>query len=242
MKFWIENPKIILDDYSSIIPTGNMDRIQQLNAISRLCLYYIILASLFVENKNYIAIPLFVLIITIIIYYIHKYDKNNTGSYKTKYMSNSDDDNYDDKNNVSVGYYDSDNKIVFPKHQSSTGFKYNANELLEYNKNMCRKPTRDNPFMNPTIDDLGTEYNVEACNVDDDDIKESIQQKFNTDLYRDINDLFDIKNSQRTWYAVPVRGIPNDQPGFANWLYGDVGTCKTDQTKCMQYDDLRFRR
>ena len=31
------------------------------------------------------------------------------------------------------------------------------NEILEYQQNACRRPTKDNPFMNPPVTDFGKE-------------------------------------------------------------------------------------
>ena len=118
---------------------------------------------------------------------------------------------------------------------------YTANELLEYQKNTCIKPTSDNPFMNPPITDFNKENIPSACNADDDEIKDIIENKFNENLYRDIDDLFDNKNSQRVWYTIPTPSVPPDQPAFANWLYKNVGTCKTNQNMCLRYEDLRYK-
>ena len=73
-------------------------------------------------------------------------------------------------------------------------------------------------------------------------IKENIERGFNADLYRDINDLYDTKNSQRIWYTTPVTSIPNDQEGFAKWLYKVDKVCKNDQSGCLRYEDLRYKR
>ena len=81
--------------------------------------------------------------------------------------------------------------------------------------------------MNPPVTDFDRENIPEACN---------------TDLYRDLNDLFDTKNSQRTWYTTPSTAIPNDQEGFANWLYKTDQICKVNQGTCLRYEDLRFKR
>ena len=42
--FWIKNIKILPDKYWEVIPTKNMTRIEQLNALTRLIIYYILLS------------------------------------------------------------------------------------------------------------------------------------------------------------------------------------------------------
>lgn len=118
---------------------------------------------------------------------------------------------------------------------------YSANELLEYEKKTCRIPIKENPFMNPPVTDFNTEFNPSACNVDDEDIKTNIETNFNDNLYRDMSDLWDVKNSQRIWYTIPTPSVPPDQPGFANWLYNTEGPCKTNQYMCLRYEDLRYK-
>ena len=67
-------------------------------------------------------------------------------------------------------------------------------------------------------------------------------EEFNKNLFRDVNDLYEKENSQRTYYSTPSTTIPNDQKSFAEWCYGIPETCKTNQQKCLVYDDLRYSR
>lgn len=87
------------------------------------------------------------------------------------------------------------------------------------------KPTNDNPFMNIALDDYLK--NPKRCSQKiTSSVKKDIQKKFNNNLYKDINDVFSRKNSQRQFYTVPVTTIPNNQEEFSKWLY-DIGpTCK----------------
>ena len=96
--------------------------------------------------------------------------------------------------------------------------------------------------MNIPVTDFGKENIASASNAYDEDIAEDIEKYFNTDLYRDNTDLYDTKNSQRIWYTTPVTSIPNDQGGFANWLYKTKDVCKVNQGSCLRYEDLRFKR
>jgi hypothetical protein len=79
-----------------------------------------------------------------------------------------------------------------------------------------------------------------ACNSDDEDIKQNMDLKFNEDMYHDIEDVFDKKNSQRQFFTV-AHTIPNDMEAFANWCYKFPPTCKTNQERCLRYEDLRMK-
>lgn len=111
-------------------------------------------------------------------------------------------------------------------------------------KKKCRKPTKDNPFMNPSVNDYGTDnYDVQAANVDDEDIKDDIKMSFSEDLFMNAEDLFDKKNSERQFFTIPSK-VPPNQKDFAEWCYGYGArpSCKVDQGTCLKYEDLRYAR
>ena len=158
---------------------------------------------------------------------------------------------------MEVGSIDSDGTMLFDKvtnnsqsnnsqlsmnSLSSMNSLFSVNELEDYRKNTCRKPTKDNPFMNPDI----TEYNngdpPGACNLDDEDIKDDMRVNFNHDLFRDVDELWERKNSQRQFYTTPNTSIPNQQKEFAEWCYKIPKICKEDNVNCLRYEDLRYKR
>lgn len=257
-KFWLENPSVLITDnnYVKFFPTSEMTRIEQLNAITRLCLYYVILLLILGKSNEYLSLPIIIIIFVIIIYTIYrndyqgKYEDFVTRKLKKK---NKDKSVLDNSDVLESGYYDGNGKLVLGRKYNASEqslidrkakdfVNYDFNEILEYEKNSCRKPTKENPFMNPPVTDFDKENIPSACNADDEDIKENQERYFNTDLYRDLSDLFDTKNSQRIWYTVPSTAIPNDQEGFANWLYKTDEICKVNQGACLRYEDLRFKR
>lgn len=90
---------------------------------------------------------------------------------------------------------------------------------------LCTRTTIDNPFMNPSIVDI--QYNSErpaACDLDK--VKDKVNDNFKQRVYKDVNDLWGTSYSAREFYTVPSTTIPNDQDGFAKWLYGSGPTCK----------------
>jgi hypothetical protein len=88
-------------------------------------------------------------------------------------------------------------------------------------------PTKDNPFMNILMDDYkNPERKITKNMVENKEVKEEINNKFEYNLYKDISDVYGKNNSQRQYYTNPITTIPNDQKNFAKWLYGKPKTCK----------------
>ena len=150
--------------------------------------------------------------------------------------------------NIESGYYDSDGNLITgslekpPSYRKNKSYPlYTLQEMDQYNEASCRIPTIDNPFMNPNVTDYGTGDHPVACNTSDDKIKNTIVDKFNSNLYRNIEDIWEIQNSQRQFYTIPSTSIPNQQKEFAEWLYKSPITCKEDN-QCLRYEDLRYKR
>lgn len=107
----------------------------------------------------------------------------------------------------------------------------------------CQMPTKGNPFMNVTMDDLmENRSRPGACPVSDPTVKKQMETDYNHDLMKDVEDLFDRSHSARQFYTMPSTTIPNDQTSFARWLYEGPPTCKENQLNCLKYEDIRFNR
>ena len=92
---------------------------------------------------------------------------------------------------------------------------------------ICSLSTVDNPFMNASVADYG--YNPDrpsACSITNDNVQDRVEDNFNARLFKDVGDLYGKMASQRQFYTMPNTKIPNDQTGFAEWLYGTGPTCK----------------
>ena len=106
---------------------------------------------------------------------------------------------------------------------------------------VCTPPTRNNPFMNVTVNEyLDNPTRPEACDYNE--VEETVEDNFNYNLYKDINDIWGKNNSQNRFVTNPSTTIPNDQGAFAKWLYDVPSTCKEDGEACMRYEDVRFNR
>ena len=77
---------------------------------------------------------------------------------------------------IKSGKYSSDNKLSLGTKEKPSEYLrerneslYTIDELADYEKNTCRKPTNDNPMMNPAITEFGAGDPPAACNADDDE-------------------------------------------------------------------------
>jgi len=80
--------------------------------------------------------------------------------------------------------------------------------------------------------------------ANDDDIKEQSRVFFNHELFRNVDDLWEKKNSQRQFYTLPNTQIPNNRESFMKWLYTQPknSICKQNTGACDRYGDLRQLR
>lgn len=95
----------------------------------------------------------------------------------------------------------------------------------------CVLPTRENPMMNPLAGDPDGQrifHDRPACSSTVPFIKEQSERlamlpvnnvELPDDIFMDMDDVFDKKNSARRFNTLPSTQIPNDQDAFAKWLY-----------------------
>jgi hypothetical protein len=128
---------------------------------------------------------------------------------------------------------------IVPKEQENS-----SDQIIEKITNTCSRPTEDNPFMNFTMFDRITENSdkLPACNVEEPEIKKEMEDYFDNNLYKDVSDVFNKRNSQRQFYTMPSTTVVNDQEGFAKWLYDSPQTCKENSEYCLRNEDLRAKR
>ena len=102
----------------------------------------------------------------------------------------------------------------------------NVNQESSDNDNdTCKKPTIENPLMNPLIGD-NTYDNKRACNIENNKILEKIDKKFCDRLFQNTSNIFNNRNNQRSFYTMPNSQVVNDQSAFANWLYNTPVSCE----------------
>lgn len=218
--FWYDDISIIWkrERLTEFFPTKDQTLEERLNSIVRLSLYSSIVLFYYHNNYKYLAIVIGTLLFTYFIY-INKSQNNLIKKEK-------------------------ETEQQLPQQTKSLN-KIESLESLENEK--CTVPTLDNPFMNVTMKDY---TNIDpqtgklidrppACDINDPKIKLQMDNMFNNNLYRDVNDLFGKFNSQRQFYTMPSTTIPSDRESFQKWLYLNPKTCKEDQDFCLKYEDIR---
>jgi hypothetical protein len=122
---------------------------------------------------------------------------------------------------IVMNYYEENNT----DDETYTNFEDGRNDGKKHNMK-CTKPTKQNPFMNVLMNEYSENpIREEACDVDK--VHKYVDKYFENNLYRSVDDMYNRDSSTRQYYTMPNTKIPNDQEGFANWLYGIEGkTCK----------------
>jgi hypothetical protein len=124
---------------------------------------------------------------------------------------------------LSYPIYEFDNK---ERNTAETFLKSNDIDIID-NK-PCTRSSVENPFMNPTIVDIGYKPDrPEACNIStNQNVKDLVKNNFDERVFKDYTDIWGRQHSSREFYTVASTTIPNKQGEFAEWLYGSAATCK----------------
>jgi hypothetical protein len=105
--------------------------------------------------------------------------------------------------------------------------KMNLVQSPTQEKSICYKPSADNPFMNVSyIDQNDFPNRPPACDGTRKSTKLEVKKLFDSGLYRDVDDIFHKKASDRQFYTTPSTTIPNDQRSFAEWCFKTAKTLK----------------
>ena len=271
--FWMSDLSVLFknDQYIRFIPTKEMSRVEQLNAIARFGIYLFILFMLMDRKDEWLYIPLIIIIMDIILYnlfelddmgkkkelnrirnlesekFLNDNDQNGNGDGNGNGNGNSDnnygDDDQNTKYKLEAGYYDSDGKLVIGEYRGPKGMKnginrlYSLDETREYRKNNCMRPTEDNPMMNLNVTNMNNDNIPVQCDQNDPTIQEEIKEAFNKNLMRDVDDIFEVQNSQRQFMPLN-HNIPNNQEAFAKWCYSGQDSCKINPMMCVRNNDI----
>lgn len=137
--------------------------------------------------------------------------------------------------------------IVLYKYQDNlykvTDKFLNDKNLKVVDKKICKKPTKNNPFMNPMMSDKLENEDYSACPSYTQPISEEVDELYDTSMYTNVDDIYNRNTGIRQFYTVPGNKIPNEQTVFANWLYNRGKSCKENNgIRCYDnlYRDLRI--
>ena len=102
--FWLNDLSILFNKnhFLEVIPFSNMRFNNKLNAIFRVSIYYFIIMTLIKKNLNNIVVPIFVGIVTIVLYNNYKRVHKITESNNNNNNSNLNNSNISSNNNSGV--------------------------------------------------------------------------------------------------------------------------------------------
>ncbi len=229
---WFNDPSILLhkEYLLEIWPQKTMTNYnQKMNAIVRLVILLSIIGSLITKSIRFMLIGLITLGIIFIIYK-QRADTENEGFANNMKVSNV---------NKNVG----DDALVDPvslethlkkDYQLGTSRNPFSNVLLpeiKYNKD--RRPAP--PSFQPDVAEDITEYTKSMVQKLNPTIKNTDKQ-----LFGSMTDKFYLDQSNRAFTSTPNTRIPNDQGAFADYLYGNMPSCRDgDGVACVQ-DNYRY--
>lgn len=203
--YWFHDLTTLTKNYMNIIPRMEMTYPQKVNSLIRLLIIVGIVLSIIYHNHLFLYIPVLGMLVTYTLYLFREQEfKTQLNTTPTKHHTQN--------NNKSLlnGFVDSTLIDKFEGYLDDV--KYT-------------QPDNDNPFMNPLPFD--NRKRKPATNTLNNKVKQSeVEVLFDYGNYRDVNDIFDKNNSKRQFFTMPWTTYPNDQGGFANWLYKTPPTCK----------------
>jgi hypothetical protein len=231
--FWINEPAILFNkDYIlQIWPTSKMSYEEKLNAISRLIIILTILGFILTTNKDMLLIGAVTLIV---IFTMYKMQKQKI----TKDTLNSSKEGFS-----GIDVKNQEETIINPDTLKS----YLKSEFMPVNKknplgNVLLTEIMDNPTRKPAPPSFNTEV-YEDINVTTKKMVQSLNPSIkntNKQLYGDLGEQFEFDQSQWSFYSTPNTKIPNDQGAFADYLYGDMPSCRDGNAFACIQDNIRY--
>ena len=222
MSFWINEPTALFNknEITQIWFNSTMTFEAKLNAISRLVILLTMIGFIATGELKFIVIGIITLACIACIYLVRQNQPVPKEGFETE------------------------NKITDPitlgamlKTEFVKTNKYNpmSNVLLT---DIGDVPNRKSapPSFNVSVSndiDAATKQAVQMLNPD---IDNTTKQLYGDDIVENIN--FD--NSMRAFYSTSNSRVTNDQSAFANYLYGDMPSCKSGDAFACTQDNLRY--
>jgi len=211
--FWLNNPAILLNKkhISEIWPLSTLNFEDKLNALTRLIILLTILGYLATRSMKIVVTAIITVVVVVIIYKSRKHQ-----DIKKKAGEN-------------VAKEGFTNPALYQETRDSFTTPTKANPLMnvllpEIKYNPKRKPAA--PSFNSAVE---KEINEKAGNVGPD-----------PRLFLDLGDSLSFENSMRSFHPTANTKIPNDQTAFAQYLYGNMPSCKEGNGLQCEKDNYRW--
>ncbi len=216
---WINdfNQLIRQDRLMDFIPKPDMAFSEKVNSIVRLSIYAGIIVGLLHNNYLYVYIPIVVMVTTYLVY-----------------MFQSDKSKED---------FDTLPRQLDPVTENPSLDRYNQQQAeAERDEANCVSTTLENPFMNFLPND--PRNRGPACKmVDNEKLSNQVKANFNNNLFKDVDDIYNRKHSERQYYTMPSSQSYSNQGAFASWLYSSPMTCKEGSgDQCVANNNYRLNQ
>jgi hypothetical protein len=233
VSFWINDPTILLnkDNITEVWPNQSMHYEQKLNAISRLVIILTIFAFAITGSLKFVTIGVFTLGV---IYMVWK----QQAGIKVK---------------SEEGFSNQPVSVAIPEAAPDT--TTNPITLEAVLKSDYQLGTKKNPFANVLLTEIMDDpqrksappsFNPDVLEDITKNTKKAVQllnpgiKNTNEQLFGSLTDKFYLDQSNRSFVSNPSTKIPNDQGAFAQYLYGDMPSCRDgDGIACVQ-DNYRY--
>ena len=236
--FWANDPTVLFNkDYIlQMWPLQTMTFDEKLNAISRFIIVLSILGFIITKSIRFLVIGIVTLAI---IYFVYKMRKQKI----VKELLNKDD---------KEGFKNIDKKSYLQPTEITIS---NPETLETYLKSDFEPTNKKNPLGNVLLTEITDNplrkaappaFNTEVYEDINNSTKKMVQllnpeiKNTNQQLYGDLGEKFEFDQSMWYYYSTPNTKIPNDQGAFANYLYGDMPSCRGgDDVACIK-DNFRY--
>jgi|LauGreSBDMM110SN_4_FD.fasta_scaffold02409_6 hypothetical protein len=259
MQFWINEPTILFDKkyILDLYPTSSMCYEQQMNSVSRLIILITILSFMFTGSWKVILSGAASLALICVLYTRKFLKPSASGSTSKKAegfqeysnSANADIPTVSELNRMDVS---EDENIVKPYNDDKTVSPISLDAFV---KSEYQMGSKKNPFANVLLTDIMDDPKRKAAPPSfHPDILEDITsatkktvqmlnpgiKNTNNQLFGSMTDKFYLDQSNRTFFSTANTKVVNDQGAFADFLYGDMPSCRDgDAMACVQ-DNYRY--
>jgi len=240
--FWSNDPTILLNkDYIfQLWPSSCMTFEEKLNAISRVVIVLSIFGFLLTRSIRMLAIGLVTLVV---IFFLYKYRKQQI----IKGLLNKEG-----FVNVAADYGGKSMPVNFTEDDSSSKQQVTLDSVL---KTDYYESTKRNPMGNVMLPEISDEplrqaappsFNPQVYDNITKNAKRAVQmlnpgiKNTNKQLFGDLGDKFNLDQSMIPFYSMPNTRIPNDQTAFADFLYGNMPSCRDGSAFACVQDNERY--
>jgi len=238
--FWGNDVKILFERpyIYEVIPLPEMSYNEKINALSRGVILLSIIGFLWSFSITYLLMGVIALVC--IYFYMLKERKEGFGGIKEKVKSdvktrlgekttiysNYNPENFDEPIDIPIDTFLKEE--YYPTKENNPL----GNILLtDYKDDPNRKPAP--PSFNPIV--------IDDINDKSKEITKDIYPGLNTKpLYSGLGNNMEFDDLMMQFYSTPSTTIPNDQGSFADYLYGNMPSCKSgDAIQCVK-DNFRY--